>query len=179
MGLVCHPGYDDDDLARRPPRDCLDSREEERRLLTSAELRQFLEEQKIRVISYREFAETPTERPRQSALDCGFQVSKVVLRSLLHRQTLQYRSASDGGIIAPTDSRIRHAYQQKNSPTVDLPVRVWGMSARRTALFQHARAQNISFGGALISGVENELKGGDVIGVQCAEKKTRCTVIWR
>jgi predicted glycoside hydrolase/deacetylase ChbG (UPF0249 family) len=37
----------------------LDSREEERRLLTSAELRQFLEEQKIRVISYREFAEMP------------------------------------------------------------------------------------------------------------------------
>ena len=41
----------------------LDSREEERRLLTSTELRQFLEEQKIRVISYREFAETSAETP--------------------------------------------------------------------------------------------------------------------
>jgi predicted glycoside hydrolase/deacetylase ChbG (UPF0249 family) len=44
----------------------LDSREEERRLLTSAELRQFLDEQKIRVISYREFAETPTETPAKT-----------------------------------------------------------------------------------------------------------------
>ena len=56
--LVCHPGYSDADLRAAGTR-LLDSREEERRLLISAELRQFLEEQKIRVISYREFAETP------------------------------------------------------------------------------------------------------------------------
>ena len=54
--LVCHPGYNDADLRAAGTR-LLDSREEERRLLTSAELRQFLEEQKIRVISYRDFAE--------------------------------------------------------------------------------------------------------------------------
>ena len=62
--------------------------------------------------------------------------------------------------------------------TVDLPVRLWGMSAEGRPFSQHARARNISSGGALISGVENELKVGDVIGVQCDEKKTRCTVIW-
>jgi len=54
--LVCHPGYNDADLRAADTR-LLDSREEERRLLTSTELRQFLEEQKIRVISYQEFAE--------------------------------------------------------------------------------------------------------------------------
>jgi predicted glycoside hydrolase/deacetylase ChbG (UPF0249 family) len=53
--LVCHPGYNDADLRRAGTR-LLDSREEERHLLASAELRQFLEEQKIRVIGYREFA---------------------------------------------------------------------------------------------------------------------------
>jgi chitin disaccharide deacetylase len=58
--LVCHPGYNDADLRAARTR-LLDCREEERRLLTSAELRQFLEEQKIRVISYREFAETFAE----------------------------------------------------------------------------------------------------------------------
>jgi hypothetical protein len=62
--------------------------------------------------------------------------------------------------------------------TVDLPVRVWGMSADGRPFSQHARAQNISSEGALISGVESELKVGDVIGVQCDEKKARCTVIW-
>ena len=54
--LVCHPGYNDADLAAAGTR-LLASREDERRLLTSAELRQFLEEQKIRIVSYREFAE--------------------------------------------------------------------------------------------------------------------------
>jgi hypothetical protein len=62
--------------------------------------------------------------------------------------------------------------------TVDLPVRVWGMSAEGRAFSQHARAQNISSEGALLSGLESELKVGDIIGVQCDEKKTRCTVIW-
>jgi predicted glycoside hydrolase/deacetylase ChbG (UPF0249 family) len=60
--LVCHPGYNDADLRAARTR-LLDSREEERRLLTSTELRQFLEEQTIRVISYREFAETSAETP--------------------------------------------------------------------------------------------------------------------
>jgi hypothetical protein len=62
--------------------------------------------------------------------------------------------------------------------TVDLPVRVWGMNADGRPFSQHARAQNISSEGALISGVESEPKVGDVIGVQCEEKKTRCTVVW-
>jgi hypothetical protein len=62
--------------------------------------------------------------------------------------------------------------------TVDLPVRIWGMTADGRPFSHHARAQNISSEGALISGVENELKVGDVIGVQCDQKKTRCTVIW-
>ncbi len=58
--LVCHPGYNDADLGAIHTR-LLESREEERRLLTSPELRKFLEEQKIRVINYREFIETFAE----------------------------------------------------------------------------------------------------------------------
>ena len=62
--------------------------------------------------------------------------------------------------------------------TVDLPVRAWGMSAEGRPFSQHARAQNISSDGALLNGIECELKVGDVIGVQCEEKKVRCTVAW-
>jgi len=58
---VCHPGYSDPDLRAAGTR-LLDSRDEERRLLTSPELRQFLEEQKIRIISYREFVEEFPEK---------------------------------------------------------------------------------------------------------------------
>src|ERR1017187_4660725 len=60
---------------------------------------------------------------------------------------------------------------------VDLPVRVWGMTAAGRPFSQSAHALNISSEGALISGIESELQVGDVIGVQFEEKKTRCTVI--
>ena len=69
-------------------------------------------------------------------------------------------------------------HQSEPRLSVDLPVRIWGMTAAGRPFSQHARAQNISSDGALISGVESEPKVGDVIGVQCDEKKTRCTVIW-
>jgi hypothetical protein len=69
-------------------------------------------------------------------------------------------------------------HQSEPRLSVDLPVRIWGMSAEGRPFSQHARARNISAEGALISGVESELKVGDMIGVQCEEKKTRCTVVW-
>ena len=56
--LVSHPGYNDAALQTAGTR-LLDSRDEERRLLTSPELRQFLAEQNIRIIGYREFAAIP------------------------------------------------------------------------------------------------------------------------
>src|ERR1700739_4561695 len=62
--------------------------------------------------------------------------------------------------------------------TVDVPVRVWGMSAEGRPFSQPPSAQNISADGALLCGIENELKVGDTIGVQCDDKKTRCTVVW-
>jgi hopanoid biosynthesis associated protein HpnK len=53
--LVCHPGYDDVDLQASNTR-LTASRERERQLLVSPDLRQFLEEQAIHLIGYREFA---------------------------------------------------------------------------------------------------------------------------
>jgi hopanoid biosynthesis associated protein HpnK len=54
--FVCHPGYSDAELSASGTR-LVDSRDEERRLLVSAELRQFMDEQKIQIIGYREFVE--------------------------------------------------------------------------------------------------------------------------
>ena len=52
--LVCHPGYDDADLRTARTR-LLASREEERRILVSPELKVFLRQQGIQLISYRQF----------------------------------------------------------------------------------------------------------------------------
>jgi hypothetical protein len=60
----------------------------------------------------------------------------------------------------------------------DLPVRVFGMDSAGKPFNQHVRARNISASGALVSGVESQLKPGDVIGIQLEQKKARCRVIW-
>ncbi len=54
--LVCHPGYADVDLRAVHTR-LIEARERELTLLTSPELKDFLEKQQIRVISYRELAQ--------------------------------------------------------------------------------------------------------------------------
>jgi hypothetical protein len=44
--------------------------------------------------------------------------------------------------------------------------------------FQNAHARNISDHGAKLSGLEKQLKPGDIIGVQVGQKKARCKVVW-
>jgi hypothetical protein len=57
-------------------------------------------------------------------------------------------------------------------------MRVWGMGADGRPFAQHARAHNISTAGALLCGIEHDLKIGDTIGVRTGEKKARCKVVW-
>ena len=52
------------------------------------------------------------------------------------------------------------------------------MDADGRPFFQNVNATNISSDGATFSGISHPLKAGDVIGVQYAEKKVRCKVIW-
>jgi hypothetical protein len=52
------------------------------------------------------------------------------------------------------------------------------MGANNQPFHQNAMAQNVSLTGACITGLEQELKVGDVIGVQYETRKARCKVIW-
>ena len=58
--LVCHPGYDDADLRSVPTR-LLQSREVERRLLTSTEFREYLDREGIGLISFRDLVDNRAE----------------------------------------------------------------------------------------------------------------------
>jgi hypothetical protein len=62
--------------------------------------------------------------------------------------------------------------------TLDLRVRVWGMSAHGQPFFQNCSAQNVSSSGACLHGIETAIKVGDVIGVQYESHKARCKIIW-
>lgn len=61
---------------------------------------------------------------------------------------------------------------------VELPIRVFGMGADGRPFLHSAQARNISRHGAKLSGLEAQLKPGDLIGVQVGNVKARCKVIW-
>lgn len=69
---------------------------------------------------------------------------------------------------------------EKPEPRLDieLPVRVFGMSADGRPFLQNALARNISEHGAKLSGLESQLKAGEIIGVQVGDTKARCKVMW-
>lgn len=60
----------------------------------------------------------------------------------------------------------------------DLPVMVWGVDARGERFLQEARARDISLCGALLTGIDADLKSGDVIGILFGKKKARYRVVW-
>jgi hypothetical protein len=61
---------------------------------------------------------------------------------------------------------------------IDLPLQVWGVDIKGERFLQTARARDISLSGALLSGLETDLRSGDVIGILYAGKKARFRVIW-
>jgi len=60
----------------------------------------------------------------------------------------------------------------------DLVLTIWGVDTRGDRFLQEARARNISLSGALLSGLDAELRSGDVIGILYAGKKARFRVVW-
>jgi hypothetical protein len=60
----------------------------------------------------------------------------------------------------------------------DIALVVWGVDTRGDRFLQEARAREISLSGALLSGLDSELRSGDVIGILYAGKKARYRVVW-
>ncbi len=60
----------------------------------------------------------------------------------------------------------------------DLFVMVWGVDSEGDRFVQWARAREISLSGALLWGLDVELRSGDVLGLLYADKKARYRVVW-
>jgi len=60
----------------------------------------------------------------------------------------------------------------------DLVLQVWGVDSRGERFLQDVRARDISLSGALLSGVDLDLRSGDVIGIVYAGRKARYRVVW-
>jgi hypothetical protein len=60
----------------------------------------------------------------------------------------------------------------------DLPIRIWGVDERGSWFTQFALARDISRGGALLMGLEQELRCGDLILLQYGTVKARFRIVW-
>jgi hypothetical protein len=76
------------------------------------------------------------------------------------------------GIVRTIDRR------RETRAEADLSVTVWGVDTRGERFLQEARAREISLSGALLSGLEVELRSGDVVGILYEGRKARYRVIW-
>ena len=74
---------------------------------------------------------------------------------------------------------LRIVERRRESRTeIDLALMVWGVDTRGDRFLQEAHAREISLSGALLTGLDAELRSGDVIGVLYAGKKARYRVVW-
>ena len=76
-----------------------------------------------------------------------------------------------------TSLRIVERRNEERVPS-HVQLLVWGVDTRGERFVQHARAQDISLGGALLSGLESDVRSGDVVGILYDGKKARFRVIW-
>ncbi len=77
--------------------------------------------------------------------------------------------------------RIRGEHGERRSEgrcEVELPLTVWGVDTKGERFLQEAYARDVSLSGALICGLDADLRSGDVIGVLYAGRKARFRVVW-
>jgi hypothetical protein len=61
---------------------------------------------------------------------------------------------------------------------IDLALMVWGVDIKGERFLQEARARDISLSGALLTGLDADLRSGDIVGILCGKRKARFRVVW-
>ena len=59
-----------------------------------------------------------------------------------------------------------------------LPVRIWGVDAKACPFIHLARVKNISAGGAVLQGMHQLIRPGEIVDVQCGGLKAQFRVMW-
>jgi hypothetical protein len=76
--------------------------------------------------------------------------------------------------------RIVHSIDRRREPRwpANLQVMVWGVNTEGERFLQEAHARELSLSGALLTGLDADLRSGDVIGILYGKKKARYRVVW-
>lgn len=73
---------------------------------------------------------------------------------------------------------LRSDRRREQRTRIDVTLLVWGVDTHGERFLQEARARDISLSGALLSGLETDVRSGDVIGILCGKRKARFRVVW-
>ena len=75
---------------------------------------------------------------------------------------------------------ILHRIDRRSEPRThaNFAVTVWGVDTRGERFLEEVQVRDISFNGALLSGIEADLRCGDVIGLLYQGRKARYRVVW-
>jgi hypothetical protein len=75
---------------------------------------------------------------------------------------------------------IVRSFDRRREPrwAANLQVLVWGVDTQGERFLQDAQASDISLSGALLTGMDADLRSGDVIGILYGKKKARYRVVW-
>jgi len=84
----------------------------------------------------------------------------------------RYREETAMGILRSFDRR------KESRITADLVLMVWGVDTKGERFAQEAHARDLSLSGALLSGIDVELRSGDVVGILYGKRKARFRVVW-
>ena len=68
--------------------------------------------------------------------------------------------------------------RQERRTAADLAVQISGRDANGMTFRQSPTASSISKGGALLSGLSQELRSGDLLWVECQQRKARFRIVW-
>jgi hypothetical protein len=84
------------------------------------------------------------------------------------------------GNTVENDMGILRRIDRRSEPRTraDFVVTVWGVDTQGDNFLQEARVRDISLSGALISGIDAELRCGDVIGLLYLGRKARYRIVW-
>jgi len=94
------------------------------------------------------------------------------VRNLSLALRLRYGEKTTMGILRTFDRRRESRW------IADLPILVWGVDTKGERFLQEAKALDISLSGALLTGLDADLKSGDVVGILYGKKKARYRVVW-
>lgn len=70
-----------------------------------------------------------------------------------------------------------HRRREQRTP-IDITLLVWGVDTHGERFLQEAHARDISLSGAVLSGLETDIRSVEVIGILCGKRKARFRVVW-